>query len=174
MKKYLVGIVLFIMGISLMIVGFIMQLSYSQSVHVGETDKEEVVDTDDDNTTSELLDTSTFSFDEATSTILSGSAQGYVIACSDNIKTPTPVNLISMNGLLEKIKTAKGYRVSNKSFSTCPLNSFVIGTLESSEVTGKILEVEIYDNNTLLISNSESTYEFIYEEDISSLFTSLS
>ena len=52
--------------------------------------------------------------------------------------------------------------------------SFVIGTLESSEVTGKLLEVEIYDNNTLLISKSESTYEFIYEEDISSLFTSLS
>lgn len=172
MKKYLLGIILFIAGIALMGTGLVMQFTMvpktTNANNTGSTENgEEIVEE------KELQDVSTFDFGTVTGAVLTGQAGGYLVVCDNNSIIPTPVNAMSLNGLLNSIKTATGYRISDNSLSTCAPTSLVIGTLSGTEFSSKILELEPFDNNTLLVSYNNTTYEFVFDSDVSSLISNL-
>ena len=98
MKKYLLGIILFIAGIALMGTGLVMQFTMvpktTNANNTGSTENgEEIVEE------KELQDVSTFDFGTVTGAVLTGQAGGYLVVCDNNSIIPTPVNAMSLNGL---------------------------------------------------------------------------
>lgn len=172
MKKYLLGIVLFVVGLVLMIGGIVMQLTMTpnNAGQTGNSGNEEYYGEEG----SDLQDISTFDFSAITSAVLMGQVNGYLVACNNDVKVPSQIGTLSMKSVLDNVNTAVGYRVSDVSTSTCAPVSFVVGTLTGTEFTSKMLEVEPKDSNSILLVYDNTTYEFVFNEDISTLLSNLS
>lgn len=171
MKKNLLGIILFIAGIVLMGAGLVMQFVMPPATPV--TNNPGTETGEQENGERQLQDVSTFDFATVTQAVITGQAAGFLTTCNNDAVVPTPVDIMSLNGVLTSIKKAKGYVVSEQALDSCASSALVIGTLTGTDFTSKLLEVEQLDTTTLLISSGNVVYEFVFEEDVTSILGGL-